>query len=58
MLVEHSRTITMQGFIILPIAGTEKLIVTEVDGRTDGVTDGWTDRNLNSYIAPCFKQMR
>ena len=26
----------MQGFIILAIIGTEKLIVTEVDGRTDG----------------------
>ena len=24
----------MQGFIILAITGTEKLIVTEVDGRT------------------------
>ena len=37
----------MQGFIILAIIGTEKLIVTKVDGRTD--------RNLNSYIAPCYK---
>ena len=25
----------MQGFIILAIIGTEKLIVTEVDGRTE-----------------------
>ena len=28
--------ITMQGFIILAIIGTEKLIVTEVDGWNDG----------------------
>ena len=38
MLVEHvimSRTITMQGFIILAIIGTEKLIVTKVDGQTE-----------------------
>ena len=40
----------MQGFIILAIIGTEKLIVTEVDG--------WTHRNLNSYNAPCYKQVR
>ena len=33
----------MQGFIILAIKGTEKLIVTEVDGRTDGMTDGRTE---------------
>ena len=25
----------MQGFIIIAIKGTEKLMVTEVDGRTD-----------------------
>ena len=30
----------MQGFIILAIIGTEKLIVTKVDGQTDGMTDG------------------
>ena len=35
MLVEHVKAITMQGFIILAIIGTEKLIATEVDGRTD-----------------------
>ena len=35
VLVRLSMTITMQGFIILPIIGTEKLIVTEVDGRTE-----------------------
>ena len=29
-------TTTMQGFIILAIIGTEKLIVTEAGGRTDG----------------------
>ena len=34
-----SMTITMQGFIILAIIGTEKLIVTEVGGRTEGMTD-------------------
>ena len=28
----------MQGFIILAIRGTEKLIVTEVNGGTDGIT--------------------
>ena len=28
----------MQGFIILAIIGTEKLIVTEVDRRNDGQT--------------------
>ena len=39
----------MQGFIILAIIGTEKLIVTEVGGRMD--------RNSNSYIAPCYKQV-
>ena len=44
----------MQGFIILAFIGTEKLIVTEVDG----LTDGRTDRNSNSYIAPCYKQVR
>ena len=27
------RAITMQGFIVLAIIGTEKLIVTEIDGR-------------------------
>ena len=35
-----SRTITLQGFIILAIKGTEKLIVTEVDGRTEWWTVG------------------
>ena len=30
----------MQGFIILAIIGTEKLIVTEVDGQNEGRTDG------------------
>ena len=44
----------MQGFIILAIVGTEKLIVAEVDGRMDGMTD----RNSNSYIAPCCKQVQ
>ena len=44
----------MQGFIILAIKGTEKLIETEVDGRTDGRAD----RNSNSYIPPCSKQVR
>ena len=33
-----------------------------VDGRTDDRTDGRTnertDRNLDSYIAPCYKQVR
>ena len=38
----------MQGFIILAIIGTEKLIAIGV---------GRTDRNLNSYIAPCYKQV-
>ena len=33
----------MQGFIILIIIGTEKLIVTEVDGRMDRMTDGQTE---------------
>ena len=33
----------MQGFIILAIIGTEKLIVTKVDGRNDGRTDGRTE---------------
>ena len=33
-LKSTSKTNTMQGFIILAIKGTEKLIVTEVDGRT------------------------
>ena len=44
----------MQGFIILAIIGTEKSIVTDVDGWMDGMTD----RNSNSYIAPCYKQVR
>ena len=39
----------MQGFIILAIIGTEKLIMTEVDRRNDGLTD----RNSN---ASCYKQ--
>ena len=38
----------MQGFMILAIIGTEKLLLTKVDGRTDG--------KLN-YIAPCYKQV-
>ena len=29
----------MQGFIILAIISTEKLIETEVDGRNDGLTE-------------------
>ena len=33
----------MQGFIILAIKGTEKLIVTEVDGRTDRMMDRMTE---------------
>ena len=33
----------MQGFIILAIIGTEKLIVTEVVGRTEGMKDGRTE---------------
>ena len=45
----------MKGFIILAIIGTEKLIVTEVDGLpTDGML---TDKNSNSYIALCYKQL-
>ena len=39
----------MQGFIILAIIGTEKLIVTEVDGRTDRLNDGRMDGNLIFY---------
>ena len=41
---------TMQGFMILAIIGTEKLIVDKTDGLTDG--------KLNSNIAPCYKQVR
>ena len=47
----------MQGFIILAIIGTEKLIVPEIYGRTDGRNDGQT-RNSNSYIAPSYKEVR
>ena len=53
----------MQGFMILAIIGTEKDILifysTQiVDGWTDGRTDGRVDGKLNSYIAPCYKQVR
>ena len=33
----------MQGFIILAIIGTEKLIVTEVDGWTNTMMNGQTE---------------
>ena len=35
----------MQGCIILAITGTEELIVTEVEGQTDGMMDGQTERD-------------
>ena len=41
----------MQGFIILSIIGTEKLIVTQLDIQMDGMTDG----RGQTYIAPCSK---
>ena len=34
----------MQGLVILAIIGTEKLIVTEVDGLMDGMMDGLMGR--------------
>ena len=33
----------MQNILILAIIGTEKLIVTEVDGQMAGMTDGRTE---------------
>ena len=39
----------MQGFIILAIIGTEKLIVTEVDGGNDGRTLLQLDTSLGTY---------
>ena len=49
----------MQGFMILTIIGTEKnTIVFYSTQIVDGWTDGRTDGNLNSYIAPCYKQVR
>ena len=53
----------MHGFIILAIIGTEQdtlvFYLTQMltDGWTDGRTDGQTDRKLNSFIAPCYKQV-
>ena len=44
----------MQGFIILAIICAKKLVVT-VDGWTDGMTD---EQKFNSYIVPCYKQVR
>ena len=45
----------MQGFMILAIIGTEKdplvFYLTQI-------VDGWTDGKLNSYIAPCYKQVQ
>ena len=52
----------MQAFMILAIIGTEKdtlvfYSMQVVDGRTDEWTDRRTDAKLNSYTAPCYKQM-
>ena len=49
----------MQGFMILAIIGTETdtlvfYSMQIVDGRTDRRADG----KLNSYIAPCYKQVQ
>ena len=49
----------MQGFMILAIIDTEKdtlvFYSTQIiEGRTDRRTDG----KLNSYIAPCYKQVQ
>ena len=46
-LYSMSRTITMQGFVILAFIGTEKISVTEVDRRDkmpDGWRNGWTEK--------------
>ena len=59
----------MQGSMILASIGTEKDTSILLDAncwRTDGLTDrrtdgrreGRTDGKLNSYIAPCYKQVR
>ena len=42
-----SRTITLQGFTFLALT----------NGQTNGRMDGQTDGNLDSYIAPCYKQV-
>ena len=39
MLVEHVKNNYYLGFIILAIIGIEHLIVTEVDGQTNGGTE-------------------
>ena len=46
----------MQDFMILAIIGTEKLIVDRPWQK--GRTDRWTDGILNSYIAPCYNEVR
>ena len=45
----------MQGFMFLAIIGTEK--DTLVFHSTQ-IVDGRTDGKLNSYTAPCYKQVR
>ena len=45
----------MQGCMILVSIGTEK--ETLVFNSTQ-IVDGRTDGKLNSYIAPCYKQVR
>ena len=53
----------MQGFRLAAISDVEKTnfdvnVDGQTDGRTDGRTNERTDRNLDSYIAPCYKQVR
>ena len=51
----------MQSYIILAIIGTEKFIVTEVDGQTELHTDGWTEILTpisHPAISRCDKNIR
>ena len=44
----------MQGFMILAIIGTEKDTLVFYSTQ---IVDGRTDGKLNSYTAPCYKQV-
>ena len=57
-LKSMSSTITMHGLTLPAITAIEKCTFMLLTRRTDGRTNGWTEGNSNSYVLPCYKQVR
>ena len=57
-LVHSARTIITQGLTLPAITASEKctLMLDNVNCWQTGWTDGRTDGNSNSHVAPCYKQ--